>query len=180
MAQCLFHGNVHSVHHPWLLFPASSRHGSLIRSLQPPSGPLLQMQTGQGAPEVTQSLEGNGYVARWTPSRGCGIHSASPLPPAPLSRGSGRGSHAPRRWGRTVIPVGTWVWLKRPVWGLFSFAAQVSSPPQVPWWALQESPSPQQPAALPVRVGLQGTLVVTKHWILLASFHPTFPNNAAS
>ena len=85
-----------------------------------------------------------------------------------------------RLCGRTVIPVGTWVWLKRPVWGLFSSAAQVSSPPHVPRRTLRESPSPRQPAALPVREGLQGTPVVTKHWILLASFHPTFPNNAAS
>lgn len=39
---------------------------------------------------------------------------------------------------------------------------------------------PQQPAAAPVRVGLQGTGLVTRHWILHALFHPIFPNNAAS
>lgn len=44
----------------------------------------------------------------------------------------------------------------------------------------RSAPSPQQPAAAPVRVGLQGTGLVTRHWILHALFHPIFPNNASS
>ena len=56
-AQCLFHGNMPSVHHLCLLFPAYSRHGSLVSSLiNPPPGPLLQLQAGQEASEVTQHL----------------------------------------------------------------------------------------------------------------------------
>lgn len=44
----------------------------------------------------------------------------------------------------------------------------------------RSAPSPQQPAAAPVRVGLRGTGLITRHWILHTLFHPIFSNNAAS
>lgn len=124
---------------------------------------------------MSQSLRGNGHPGKTIPSRGWGPTLLGLALPPPHGTEALEGAATPLR-GKTVILAGCWVWLRRSVRGPFSFTALLDSPLPGPHRPFRSTPYPV--SQCPREQASGGAGVVTKRWILFASFHLSFPNTA--
>lgn len=173
-----WHDNRYAVHHPYLLSCLEQTWESKLFPSPTFWAPTAAAE-GQEASELAQGLKGNGYVIKNRHQQRLG-----PCTPTPATLQPCLGS-IQQKLGKRLPPIcraGSC-----PCWTV-GVAEEACLGPVlyqhwsailcVPGQALQECPLTQQPAAAPVRLGLQGTELVTRHWILHALFHPTFPSSA--